>query len=361
MLKKETELTRLLEQFQIEGDIKVITPFGSGHINDTFRGVNAQQEAPDYLLQRVNHHVFPQVGPMMDNIWKVTEHLKKQPASNYTSLTIIPTKQGELFHRDQQGNYWRVFIFMKGLISYDIAERLEQIYEGGKAFGSFLRDLSDFPAKELFPTIRNFHHVPWRVSNLQNAVKADTAGRVTQAKGLIDFALKVADEMCQIQRLGDQGKIPLRVTHNDTKFNNVLLDQNGRGRCVIDLDTVMPGYVHFDFGDGVRTSVSEAPEDEADLRNIQVDLERFRAFATGYLEPSRDILTPLEIAYLPLSGPMLAYIMGIRFLTDYLSGDLYYKIHFPEQNLQRAAAQLDLTKKLLERIEELKRICGSGK
>lgn len=356
MLNMALETEKLLTQFQIQGRIGEIEGFGSGHINDTFKVTNAVPGQPDYLLQRINHQVFPQVGPMMDNILRVTEHLKQKSSGDYTSLTIIPAYSGELYIQDDIGNYWRVYLFMNDLISYDIVESADQIYEGGKAFGTFLRDLSDFPAETLFPTLPNFHHVPRRVSNLQRAVREDRAGRVRQAEDLIRFALEVADEMCRIQKLGDMQKIPLRATHNDTKFNNVLLDHRGKGRCVIDLDTVMPGFVHFDFGDAVRTSVSSASEDETDLNNIQVDLERFEAFASGYLEPSRDIMSPLELEYLPLSGAMLAYIMGIRFLTDFLEGDVYYKIHFPEHNRQRAAAQLDLTRKLLERLPELSRV-----
>lgn len=355
MLKKALEIENLLAQFELKGKIKDIRGFGSGHINDTFKATNTEADQPDYLLQRINHQVFPDVGPMMNNILRVTEHLKKA-RSEYTSMTIVPTHTGELYVKEKDGNYWRVYIFMNELVSYDVVETPEQIYEGGKAFGSFLRDLSDFPAETLFPTLPNFHHVPMRVRNLQQAVKDDKAERVKKADHLIRFALEVAEEMCRIQTLGDAGKIPLRVTHNDTKFNNVMLDQSGKGRCVIDLDTVMPGYVHFDFGDAVRTSVSSAPEDEPDLQKIQVDLERFQAFAEGYLAPSRDILSPLELKFLPLSGAMLAYIMGIRFLTDFLQGDVYYKTHFTDHNFQRATAQLDLTRKLLERLPDLSQV-----
>jgi hypothetical protein len=345
---------QLAGHFQLRGGIASTTAFGTGHINDTFRIKNTEASAPDYLLQRINHLVFPDVGPMMDNIAKVTGHLKAKTGSQYTSLTIIPTHESTLFFRDETGNYWRVFIFMKELVSYDIVETPEQIYEGGKAFGAFLRDLSDFPAADLFTTLPRFHDVPWRVRNLRRAADQDVKKRVSQSREWVKYALDQADLMSQVQRLGDQGKLPLRVTHNDTKFNNVLLDRQGKGRCVIDLDTVMPGYVHFDFGDGVRTSVSTAAEDEKDIDNIHIDLDRYRAYANGYLEVTRDILTPLELEYLPLSGAMLAYIMGIRFLTDFLSGDVYYKIHHPEHNLQRARAQLTLCNRLLQQIEDLR-------
>lgn len=351
------QVQQLAQQFKLEGGIKSITHFGTGHINDTFRLENSDTNAPDYLLQRVNHLVFPDVGPMMNNIAKVTEHLNAKTGSQYTSLTIIPTHDGHLFYRDESGNYWRIFIFMKNLIAYDIVETPEQIYEGGKAFGAFLRDLSDFPAAELFTTLPRFHDVPWRVQNLRRAVEQDVKNRVNSCRPLVEFALEQADLMSKVQQLGDQGKLPLRVTHNDTKFNNVLLDRQGKGRCVIDLDTVMPGYVHFDFGDGVRTSVSTAAEDEKDIDKIQVDLDRFRAFANGYLEVTRDILTPLEMEYLPLSGAMLAYIMGIRFLTDHLMGDVYYKIHHPQHNFQRARAQLTLCHHLTQSLGALKKIC----
>lgn len=356
MLKNALGTEKLLQHFAIEGCIGSIQGFGSGHINDTFRITNAEAGQPDYLLQRINHQVFPQVGLMMDNILRVTEHLKKKDDSDYISLTIVPTHSGKLFYHDENGKYWRVYIFMDDLVAYDVVETLEQIYEGGKAFGSFLRDLADFPAESLFPTLPQFHHVPDRIHKLRQAERENVADRSRQASRLYQYALSIADEMCRIQALGDQGKIPLRVTHNDTKFNNVLLDKNGKGRCVIDLDTVMPGYVHFDFGDAVRTSVSSASEDEADLQQIEVDLERFQALAAGYLEPCATILNSLELAYLPLSGAMLAYIMGIRFLTDFLSGDVYYKIHHPEHNIQRAAAQLELTKKLLARMTDMQEI-----
>ncbi|MCB0634843.1 MAG: aminoglycoside phosphotransferase family protein, partial [Lewinella sp.] len=310
----------LAHQFQLEGSIESITVFGTGHINDTFRIKNSDTTAPDYLLQRINHLVFPDVGPMMENIAKVTEHLKAKSSSQYTSLTIIPTREGRLFCKDEHGNYWRIFIFMKDLISYDIVETTEQIYEGGKAFGAFLRDLSDISAADLFTTLSRFHDVPWRVGNLRQAVKRNVKNREEASRKLIRFAFDQAERMSQVQKLGDQGRLPLRVTHNDTKFNNVLLDRNGKGRCVIDLDTVMPGYVHFDFGDGVRTSVSTAAEDEKDIDKIQIDLKRFEAYSNGYLEATRNILTPLELELLPLAGAMLAYIMGIRFLTDFLMG-----------------------------------------
>ena len=343
-----------IDTFSIKGQVRAAQPFGNGHINDTFRLKNEKADQPDYLLQRINHQVFTEVGSMMRNIRRVTEHVNAKLSGS--TLQLIPTRSGADFHQDKQGFYWRVYVFRKDLHSIDVAETPAQIYEGAKAFGRFLCQLSDFPANELFQTLPDFHNIITRLNTFQQVVKADSMKRGKEAAPAIRYVLEIAQQMSAIQEAGEAGKIPLRVTHNDTKFNNVLLDDSGKGRCVIDLETVMPGYVHFDFGDGVRTTVSTAAEDEAELKNIQVDLERFKAYSQGYLEETRAILSPIEINYLPLSGALLAYLMGVRFLTDFLQGDSYYKTHFEGQNLQRARAQLDLTRKLLERLPDLKKI-----
>lgn len=340
--------------FNIEGHIISAAPFGNGHINDTFRLSNQDKTKPDYLLQRINHLIFTEVEQMMLNIQRVTEHVnKKLPGS---TLELIGTRSGNNFHRDSEGNYWRIYRFRKELHSIDVAETPAQIYEGAKAFGRFLSHLADFPAHTLHHTIPHFHNVVVRLQQLKQAIDEDKVGRVKEATPAIEYSWEITEIMQRIQKAGERGEIPLRVTHNDTKFNNVLLDEAGRGRCVIDLETVMPGYVHYDFGDGIRTTVTTAAEDEADLAKITPDLDRFRAFAQGYLEETRDILSPAELQYLPLAGPLLAYLMGIRFLADFLRGDSYYKTHFEGQNLQRAYAQLELTKNLLAQQQALQNI-----
>ncbi|NRB47955.1 MAG: aminoglycoside phosphotransferase family protein [Saprospiraceae bacterium] len=340
--------------FNIEGQITTATPFGNGHINDTFRLFNQAPSKPDYLLQRINHLIFKEVEQMMLNIQRVTEHVNQRlPGS---TLELIGTRTGENYYRDTEGNYWRVYRFRKALHSLDVAQTPAQIYEGAKAFGRFLFHLADFPAHTLHPTIPHFHDVIIRLQQLQDAVRKDSEGRVKAAQAEIDYSFQITEIMERIQKAGERGEIPLRVTHNDTKFNNVLLDEAGRGRCVIDLETVMPGYVHYDFGDGIRTTVTTAEEDEADLSKIIIDLERFQAFAQGFLEETRDILSPAELQYLPLAGPLLSYLMGIRFLADFLRGDSYYKVHFEGQNLQRARAQLQLTKNLLAQQDALQDI-----
>lgn len=333
--------------FQIKNKIKKAVLFGNGHIHDTFHLVSQTVEDEDYLLQRINHVIFKKVGEMMNNIAQVTTHLHQK--NKIPTLTLISTHEDEYFYQDDNGDYWRMYLFMKNWQSYDVPENTAQIYEGAKAFGSFLRQLSDFPAQSLFPVLPDFHNIITRLNALKKAAEKDVKKRKKEVAKSLKWIWEMADEMCTIENLRLKGKLPLRVTHNDTKFNNVLFHQTSKATMVVDLDTVMPGVVHYDFGDGIRTAVSTAAEDEADLIKIQVDMERYQAFASGYLEATKDILTPLELKYLPLSGALLAYIMGVRFLTDYLEGDVYYKIHFEKHNLQRALAQLTLSKRLMER------------
>ena len=358
MINLYANYQQLIRQFQIKGNIEKIVPFGNGHIHDSFRLFSYSSEGEDYLLQRINHHVFKEVEQMMYNIWRVTTYLKEKnnhPTSLET-LNLILTQNGHFFYRDEAGNYWRMYLFMKNLHAYDVPQTTEQIYEGAKAFGNFLQQLSSFPTTELLPVLPNFHNIIARLDDLKLAIEQNQKKRVRSTKKLLKYIWSIADEMCQIQRLGKHGNIPLRVTHNDTKFNNVLLDKSGKAKMVVDLDTIMPGFVHYDFGDGIRTTITTATEDEADLNKIQVDLTRFRAFAKGYLEACQKTLSPLEIKYLPTSPALLAYMMAVRFLTDFLNGDIYYKTHFEAHNLQRAKAQLSLCQKLLACKEEFERI-----
>lgn len=352
----------IIAKFAIEGQVNKAEPFGNGHINDTFHIVNSAGDCPDYLLQRVNHEVFKDVPGMMNNIWQVTEHIKNKSLSSedetesQETLELIKTHDGKLYSKEPDGSYWRVFDFKKGLKSYDLVETPEQAYEGAKAFGLFFKLLSDFPAQKLTDTIPNFHNIILRLETLKDVIKKLPKGRTLEVQSEIKFVFDVAEQMCQIETLKNEGAIPLRVTHNDTKFNNVLLSADDKGICVIDLDTVMPGVVHYDFGDGIRTGTTTAEEDEADLNLVQFDIKKYEAFASGYLEMARDILSPIEVENLGISGALFAYIMGVRFLTDYISHDVYYKIGYPSQNINRARCQFELTRKILERLPELNQI-----
>lgn len=353
------DVTNIIKQFRLLGKTSQTIPFGNGHINDTYRVINQEPGMPDYLLQRINHNVFPHVPELMLNIWHVTEHIKQKVGDNpelysgFETLTIVSSTENKLFFEDPSGNYWRVFHFFPDFQSYDITPSEDQVYEGAKAFGRFLKILSDLPANLIHPSIPQFHDVIFRIQNFKLALETASVERKQKSADLIEFVLQHATEMSAIELMGKAGKIPLRITHNDCKFNNVLLDQQNKGRCVIDLDTVMPGYVHYDFGDGIRTTASTAVEDEPDLDKVMVDISKFNAFSQGYLEVVGDILNTTEKAYLSLSGPLFSYIMGVRFLTDFLSGDVYYKIKHPEHNFQRARCQLHLTGLFLERLPEL--------
>ncbi|RNI26048.1 phosphotransferase enzyme family protein [Rufibacter latericius] len=342
----------ILAQFTLKGGVAKVVPYGSGHIHDTFQVVNSQADAPDYLLQRVNHHVFKNVPALMDNIQVVTTHLRQKleglpdAKPQKEVLTLIPTVHQKWFYHDEEGNYWRMYLFLDGTFGHDMVTTPAQAYEGGKAFGKFQALLSDLPVELLHDTIPDFHNVVNRLRLFRETVQANPVGRVAEVEAEIAFVEERAQAMSTIYYMGQKGELPLRITHNDTKFNNVLLGKDGKAQCVIDLDTVMPGYVAYDFGDAIRTTVNTAPEDEPQLERIQVDLSLFEAFAKGFLEETSSALTDSEIASLLHGVLLLPFIMGLRFLTDYIDGDHYYKIHFPEHNLQRCRAQFQLVKQL---------------
>ncbi|WP_461489833.1 phosphotransferase enzyme family protein [Pontibacter sp. HJ8] len=346
----------VLSQFDLKGGIEAVTPYGSGHIHDTYYVRNTDAACPDYLLQRINHHVFRNVPQLMENIQQVTTHLRNKLAGmpaqdpDREVLTLIPTRRHTTYYQDADGNFWRVYLLLQGTRSYDLVENAQQAYQGGKAFGRFQALLADMDATQLHESIPDFHNVEYRLRQFEEAREKDPAGRVTEVQAEIEFVEQRVHAMATIVRLGREGKLPLRITHNDTKFNNVLLDSQDKAQCVIDLDTVMPGFVAYDYGDAIRTTAVTTPEDEKDLSKIDIDLDLFRGFTQGFLEETRGSLTEQEIESLSLGITLLPFIMGLRFLTDYIDGDHYYKIHFPEHNLQRAQAQFRLVEVLEEKI-----------
>jgi len=348
------EIEGLVGCFETAGGIAAILPFGSGHINDTYRIVNAVPGYPDYLLQRINHEIFTNVPRLIDNINQVTSHLKnKFKAIGYTdvnrrTLTLIAAKDGEYFHRDAKGQFWRLYLFLLDTRSYDVVQTERQAYEGGKALGQFQNLLADLDAAMLHPVIPDFHSIHFRCSQLASAIFYDELGRAAEVAAEIEFVHARAKRMAQIELLGDAGKLPLRVTHNDTKFNNILFDAADRAQCIIDLDTIMPGYMAFDFGDAVRTLINTAAEDEADLDKIKLNIPLFKAFSGGFLSETASYMSTTELESLRLGILLLPYLMGLRFLTDYINGDTYYKTALASHNLQRARAQF----RLLEKLEE---------
>ncbi len=343
----DSKFPDLISQFQINEKPINVFPFGSGHINDTYK---VETEGRNYLLQRINHSIFKDVEGLTGNFLKVTGHIREKLNSSNSgpqTLKLYPTHSNTYFLKDHEGNYWRLLDFIEDSSSYDLVENQTIAHEGGKAYGEFVKMLSDFPAETLVETIPKFHDIHFRLDNFRKAAKNDSAKRADDSKNEIDFIEARAEEMKCIIRLGTEGKIPLRVTHNDTKINNVLFDKTGKGICVIDLDTVMPGYIHYDFGDSIRTFTNTASEDEPDLSKVGMDPDYYAAFTRGFLEETKAILKTEELKYLAFSAKLMTYIIGLRFFTDHLEGDVYYKTKYPGHNLTRAKTQF----KLLESME----------
>lgn len=356
------DLKNIFEQFKAEGTYLMGEPYGSGHIHDTFRIKTAEADRDDYILQRLNNKIFKNIPELQNNIERVTVHLKEKlsriPGANIKRecLALIPSSDGKSWLLDNNGNYWRLYIFISDHRSYNIVDSTDKAYEGGKAIGRFQAMLADMPGGPLFETIPKFHDIENRLRILEEKIKEDPAGRVKELEYEIKEYLSRGEEMKTILRLGREGKIPLRITHNDTKFNNILLDENDKALCVIDLDTVMPGYVHYDFGDAIRTVTNTAAEDEKDLSKVEMNIDLFEAYAKGYLSETGKTLNSTEIEYLAFAPKLITYTIGVRFLTDYIDGDNYFKIHHPLHNLQRTRAQLKLVMSMERQYEEMKKI-----
>jgi Ser/Thr protein kinase RdoA (MazF antagonist) len=348
--------------FRTKGNTVSVSPLGDGHINDSFLVKTQEADLPDYLLQRINHHIFRDVELLQNNILHVTNHIRRkliakgEPDIDRKTLTVVPAKDGKLFHFDGE-NYWRMYLFIREGKSYD-AITPDLACEAGKAFGEFQSYLADIPEK-IHETIPDFHNMEFRMAQFREAIGRNAAGRVDDNRWIIETLEKYAEEMCRAERLGRQGLLPKRINHCDTKVNNVLFDAQGRFLCVVDLDTVMPGYVLSDFGDFIRTGANTGDEDDADMDKITVDLDIFAAYARGYLETAKSFLLPVEIENLPFGARLLTYMQTVRFFTDYLNGDIYYKIHFPEHNLQRTRAQLKFFMELNRNQEQMQAIIQS--
>ncbi len=339
-------------------------PLGNGLINDTFIIKTAPAQAPNYVLQRVNHAIFQDVELLQDNIFKITSRIRKcleargEKDVERKVLSFVPAKDGKLYHFDGQ-KYWRVSVFIEGSKTFESVSP-ELAYQTGKAFGEFQYFLSDQAGEKvadkaliLGETIPDFHNMEFRLQQLQDAVAADAVGRLESVKDRVDALLSRSEAMCAAQRLAREGKLCKRITHCDTKVNNMLFDENGGFLCVIDLDTTMPGFVTSDFGDFVRTACNTGAEDEVDLEKVDVNMEIFKAFAEGYVESTKAFLTPLEKSLLPYGAQMLTYMQAVRFLTDYINGDTYYKVAHPEHNLQRTDAQMKLLQSIDCHLDEM--------
>ena len=352
----------IISHFRIDGSFTSSSIIGSGHINDSYLITTIPDSAPNYVLQRINHQIFKDIPGLMNNILIVTRHIEAKirsgdpAAQGFTALNLIPTNDYEYYYKDDDGNFWRMYNLIPETKSYDIVESPLMAYEGGRSFSIFQYFTADIPGDSLSETIPDFHDINKRLLTFHNIVRQDPVNRVKDVMKEIDFVKKGEEEMKTILLLGKAGKIPVRVTHNDTKFNNILFDENKKAVCIVDLDTVMPGYVLYDFGDAIRTGANMAAEDEPDLSKVKIDLELFEAYTRGYLSVASGFLNKKEKEYLAFSARFMTYIIGLRFLTDYIDGDHYYRIHFKNHNLQRARAQFRLLESMEENFDLMKEI-----
>lgn len=358
------DLRTIGREFYIHGDFAGGQPYGSGHINDTFMVIyNQAGEKVRYIHQRVNHSIFKNVPALMENIERVTSHQRSllqqvsDPDASRKALTLVPARNGKSFHRDADGNFWRTYLFIEGASTHDVIRTDDQAEKAAQGFGAFQKLVASLPGARLHETIPDFHNTPARFAQLEAAIQKDAAKRAAGVKAEIDFCMSCKPWVSRLIELNKAGKLPERVTHNDTKLNNVMLDDRTHEPvCVIDLDTVMPGLALYDFGDMVRTATNSAPEDERDLSKTFVRMNIFEALVRGYLSTARDFLVPAEIDQLAFAGQLITFEIGTRFLADHLNGDIYFKVHREGHNLDRCRTQFHLVREMMTRMGEMEAI-----
>ncbi len=335
------KLTEIAGHFRLDSAAESFQVFGNGHINETY--LVTSERGTKYIIQKVNQSVFTKPEQVMANILAVTEHIRRKNPDPRSTLSVIEANNGNCYFRTEDGDFWRVYDFISDSICLEAAESLRDFYESAVGFGTFQKMLSDFPADMLYETIPDFHNTADRYRKFRAAIETDALGRAASVRREIDFFLEREEDGCRLGELLEEGKIPLRVTHNDTKLNNVMLDAITRkALCVIDLDTVMPGLAVNDFGDSIRFGASTAAEDEQDLEKVWMDLNLYRTYAEGFLFACGESLSNTEIDNLALGAKTMTLECGMRFLTDYLAGDTYFRIHRPLQNLDRARTHIKL-------------------
>ena len=363
MGREESEIFRIAERFEAEGTPERVEPHGSGHINDTYLLMcRLNEKYKKYIIQRINHEIFKKPWELMENVVKVTEFLREKIRENggdpeRETLHVIPAKDGKSYCEWEDHTCWRMYGFIEGATSYDAVKEPRDFYESAVAFGHFQKLLSDYPAETLHETIPNFHNTVDRFANFKKALDEDVMHRAAGVKEEIRFVLEREKDCHVLCDMLSSGEIPLRVTHNDTKLNNIMIDdETGKGICVIDLDTVMPGSALYDYGDSIRFGANTGAEDEKDLSKISCDIELFSLYTRGFIEGCEGSLTETEIRMMPMGAKLMTLECGMRFLTDYLEGDHYYKIHRPEHNLDRCRTQFKMVKDMEEKWEMLQGI-----
>ena len=352
------KLKTTFDQFQHNGEFNSYKELASGHINDTYLIITKKK--PYFVLQRINRGVFKDVPGLIENKVAVSRHIYEKLKGlspkklKRRVLAFARTKDDNCYHKDADGNYWNLMYFIDKSVTHEIVTSEEIAYEGGKLLGQFLTLTSDFDASTLVEVIPKFHDMSFRFEQFEEALKIASPERLESAKKLIKQVEDLKDEMHIIQNLKESGEIKLRVTHNDTKISNALFNKKNKGLCLIDTDTVMPGIVHYDFGDAIRTICNTAAEDETNLDLVEFNLDYYKAYTNGFLKKMKVSLSDIELRYLPLSAKTMIFIMALRFLTDYLNNDIYYKTKYPAHNLDRSKNQFKLIESFTEKIKQLK-------
>lgn len=351
------ELAQVISKFKIKGNVVSAEPYGNGHINHTYLVVTKDENRKTrrYILQGINGNVFKNAEGLMSNIEKVTSYLRKRTTNKRSVMRLVGNENGRGFMVDEDKTCWRVYKFIEGSVCLERPETLNDFYECAYGFGDFQRQLNDFPVETLTETIPDFHNTPKRYQDFLAAVEADVCGRAALVTEEIEFVKSQADFYSVLFDNLKAGRLPLRVTHNDTKINNVMLDAETRkALCVIDLDTIMPGFSVTDFGDSIRFGANTAAEDEKDLSKVSIDMELFDVYAKGFIEGCGGLLGEDEILLLPEGAKMMTLECGMRFLSDYLQGDTYFKTKYPEHNLVRARTQFELSRDMDRHWDEMK-------
>ena len=352
---EQKDLQHIANQFEIEGNVTEVKPLGNGLINTTYKVVT-DGNTPDYVMQHINTDIFPDVDMLMNNIVAVTGHIRKKLEAKHTAdidrkvLKFVPCKDGKYYY-NHDGKIWRIMVFIPDTVSKS-GVTPESSYIVGETFGDFQAMLADIPEK-LGETIKDFHNIEFRLQQFHDAVKADKVGRLAGVKDIVEEIEKRADSMCRSEQLFREGKLPKRICHCDTKVDNILFDKDDNVLCVIDLDTVMPSFIFSDYGDFLRSAANTMPEDSPEYDKIDFRMDIFKSFTEGYLKTARAFLTPIEIENLPYAATLFPYMQLVRFFTDYLDGDNYFKTQYPEHNLVRSKNQLTLLKRAEEKIADM--------
>lgn len=355
---EEKNLLQLVSHFDVQGTVKSVKPLGNGLINDTYKVAMNEEDEPAYVLQRINNAIFKDVELLQSNIEAVTAHLRKKLEEKQVAdidrrvLHFIKAETGKTYWREADDTYWRMMRFIPNAFTYETVNE-KYSHAAGLAFGEFEAALVDLP-QQLGETIPDFHNMELRARQLKEAVQNNPVKRLSVVESMVEELNRNMEEMCKAEQLHRDGKLPKRICHCDTKVNNMMFDADGNILCVIDLDTVMPSYVFSDYGDFLRTGANFTAEDDPNLANVGFNMDIFKAFTKGYLTSAGAFLTPIEREHLPFAAKLFPFMQCVRFLTDYINGDVYYKIKYPEHNLDRAKNQLALFNSVCLHEEEMK-------